>query len=65
MCGPLRALASPLTSGIGRAALGGGVMGAVLASKRKKPAANTPSKPVLEPTEALRNSSLFNSRGGG
>lgn len=52
---------SPVASGVGRAALAGGALGAITqASKKKKPAPAPP--PVLEPTEALGNSSNFNKR---
>lgn len=56
-----KAAIGPIFSGTGRAFLAGGATGVALrdSMKKKKPAAAAP--PVLEPTESLRNSSLFNS----
>lgn len=62
----LKAGLSPIASSTGRAALAGGAAGlahSLVSSaskrKRKREEAAAP-KPVLEPTAALRNSSIFN-----
>lgn len=59
-----RTALSPITTSVGQGAAAGGVAGALLASRKKRTAPPT-AAPVLAPTEALHNSSLFNTRPGG